>query len=335
MDVCSISRNSTPECLVSEEIEFLKSIYVKLYDNKVSETIWNIIGGVPASPQGSNNSSLPPPKDIMSMDNMMFLKYFKQKEKSENVKDLITKILPKFKRTQYESMLIRIQKIAFKPDWEKSPTSWLSASVLLQLMDQLEDLRNNPPEKLNLDKNTLPKVKNFGIVTYDFNMKPYLVSFGDPKEIYDSYMKDNWDQADIILNTDHRYGKGIHWVCMCININRKEKIGIIEYFDSTGKPPRSGVLIGTLYQGNYKFHANLPDWINKLKIQFIQKGYTMSDIYCSKMQQDDPSNGACGVYCILYLHSRALNIKFEDFMTNKINTEQITNYRKKIYNPVL
>lgn len=334
MDVCSISRNNTPECLVAEEIDFLKDIYIKLYENKVSETIWNIIFPVN---QNTNMLSINIPKDILSMENVIFLKYFKQKEKAENIKDLIGKVLPKFKKTQYESILIRIQKIAFKPDWDKSPNSWLSASVLIRLMDQITNFRDNPPKELKLmdTEKSLPLVKNFGIVTYDFNIKPYLVDFGDPKEIYLSFEKEGWDQGDIMLNTDHRYGKGIHWVCMCVNINKETKIGTIEYFDSTGKPPRSGVLLGTVYNGNYKFHANLPDWINRLKIIFCQKGYTMTDIYCSKLQQDDPSNGACGAYCILYLHARALNINFEEFMTDKISNEQIAKYRKKIYNPVL
>jgi hypothetical protein len=229
----------------------------------------------------------------------------------------IDKILDALKKTKYEAFVRHIRFIAFKLKGPKLETALLDNFLLFRLCDQIA---------LNYSKND--RLLNFaGVFTYDFNVPPETTEWAFPLYVYQSWQEEKWSDTYFIFNTDHREGYGIHWVSLCISISNGE----IQYFDSYGNMPKSGVIKGT--SNKELFQVYMLEWINAIILEFSKHGICLKFKYNNIEHQEKTDSSNCGVYCCYFIHSLASGKSFNEMVNSKLSKEFITDYRKKIYVP--
>jgi hypothetical protein len=136
-----------------------------------------------------------------------------------------------------------------------------------------------------------------------------------------------FDQLQFILNTDHRYGGGIHWVAVCIS----PIDGTTEYFDSYGDPPGQGTVVGTDYRGKDKFETNLREWLNNIVLTFSKAGIPMKLVWGTTCHQEDADDNNCGVYSSWYLLQRSRGVPLSTINGRRVGMKEIVKYRDVLY----
>lgn len=247
--------------------------------------------------------------------NMLF-----SKTKCESDECMICKLLKLVKNTAYEPLVHRIKEIAFKAKGPGELNALLDNFLLIRMGKQMEA--------------NYTGIKFGGVLTYDFMIPPLLSRYGSPQLLVADWKRDQWEQFHMILNVDHRMGMGQHWVAMVISIPDNT----IEYVDSYGQPPMSGLVHGSkVYPGitdkEGMFLSRLDEWIEEVRIGFISKGVAMKSVYGTMLHQERQDLSNCGVYATLYLKARAKRIPFDEFNSRPISMVQIRKQRSRLYTP--
>ncbi len=117
----------------------------------------------------------------------------------------------------------------------------------------------------------------------------------------------------VVLNTDWSSGGGIHWYCLFGEMN-EEKI-ILEYFNSSGRPP-------------------LPEtqaWLQKTKHYLSQQLKIPVEIHYSTGIQFQNDDHSCGVYCLCYIWLRLEGIPPTWFKKDTFNDRLMHSARQNLF----
>jgi len=232
---------------------------------------------------------------------------------------VVENLLSKVRGTEYEALIQHIRDVAFLSKGPSDPLEWLDNFIINRVC-------------LQIACNYPKAIKYGGLVMYDFCVNPITAWFADPSSIVNSWKESNWSQFHIMLNTDHRAGMGIHWVCLAISIDAQA----IYYFDPVGRLPLSGVIQGTPNTSIYpdgRFISYVQEWINAISNEFGKEGIVLRFRWCSTKHQTGDDRSNCGVYCLHQLIHLARGKSFDEINANPISTETITAFREKIYVP--
>lgn len=206
-----------------------------------------------------------------------------------------------FKKNKLNSELRNYTFAPKQPrEWKKNPYEWLSSVELLQVMKQYE--------------RAYPHFEFLGPSPIDYDAKKM---FGECvwEELCQFQLKDfikrGKTKIGIIFNLDPHDLEGSHWMCMFIDIKKKE----IYYFDSYGDgPPR-----------------RLSKFMNEVKRQSRALGTPYTILKNKRRHQFSESE--CGMYC-LYFIIQLLKGKdtFESLTKHRINDKKVKELRQIYFN---
>jgi len=206
-----------------------------------------------------------------------------------------------FKKNKLNSELRNYTFAPKQPkEWKKNPYEWLSSVELLQVMKQYE--------------NAYPSFEFLGPSPIDYDVKKM---FGECvwEELCQFKLKDfikrGKTKIGIIFNLDPHDLEGSHWMCMFIDVKKKE----IYYFDSYGDgPPR-----------------RLRKFMNEVKRQSRALGTPYKILKNKRRHQFSESE--CGMYC-LYFIIQLLKGKdtFESLTKHRINDKKVKELRQIYFN---
>ena len=131
-------------------------------------------------------------------------------------------------------------------------------------------------------------------------------------------MKDNYKCFACVLNTDVSSGRGKHWFCLYGDLNHKgtkDDPIIIEYFNSSGYPPRE----------------EITNWLEKTRRDLLKKGVYVDDLRSTKNKQLQFSRTECGVWCLSYIAGRLMNYDPHFMLEHNTNDTDMYQFRKKIF----
>jgi hypothetical protein len=157
-----------------------------------------------------------------------------------------------------------------------------------------------------------PEFRHVPFQFVDFREKNTILETLDVKRLYDIGVK----TVGCVINTDYSNGVGgKHWVCVFIDMRNPEEF-IIEFFNSSGRPP--------VYNGNA-----IMNWMCKIKRDMELMGHKATIKTNSLMHQQ--SNTECGPFCMYFLFNRIIGVPFEDFSTKRIPDQIVTDFRKHLF----
>ena len=185
-------------------------------------------------------------------------------------------------------------------EWKKNPYEWLSSVELLQVMKQYEKAYPHfeflGPSPLDYDAH-----KMFGECVWEelceFKLKKYI--------------KRGTTKIGIIFNLDPHDLEGSHWMCMFIDIKKKE----IYYFDSYGdQAPR-----------------RLKKFMKEVKRQSRKLGKPYTILQNKRRHQFSESE--CGMYCLYFIIQLLKGRETFDSLTKKrINDKKVKKMRSVYFN---
>ena len=184
--------------------------------------------------------------------------------------------------------------------WEKNPYEWLTSVEMTTVMKQYEKaypcFEFLGPSPIDFDSH-----KMYGECVWEeicqFNLK--------------SAIKRGKTKIGLIFNLDPHHLEGSHWICMFINIPKRE----IYFFDSYGdRPPKQ-----------------VKKFIKRIKKQSRVLGKEYKVIINTKRHQRSESE--CGMYC-LYMIVELLkgNQTFNELSKTRIPDKRVKILRKVYYN---
>tara|TARA_B100000963_G_scaffold360371_1_gene390998 strand:+ start:29343 stop:30212 length:870 start_codon:yes stop_codon:yes gene_type:complete len=250
-------------------------------------------------------------KDLIRMRNLWNMRHPDVKIKTTNPKKIWKKLSEYFSDTCSKEMCW-IESNIFKnkinkdkifapksPDtWKKNKNEWLTSIDILKFMKQYEDIYKCfqflGPSPIDYDTHIL----NGECVWEDlceFNLKEAI--------------KEKKKKIGVIFNLDPHYKSGSHWVCLFININKKQ----IFYFDSYGD----------------RAPTQIRKFARKVQNQSAKLGKKFKYIQNKKRHQYQESE--CGMYC-LYTIIQLLMDKNISMFNKRIPDKKMENLRSKYFN---
>lgn len=198
---------------------------------------------------------------------------------------------------------LKMLKSNFKPpmptSWKKNKEEWLSTidieNVLNRYMEQDETF---------FSYGALP------IDSFDENICINDLCKFDLKK----HINDKKDKIAIVYNTDEYGEPGQHWICLYIDILKKNfKESCIYFFDSYGDKPPKNI---------NEFVKTLIDQGKNLNIDFK---YTYND------KSHQKGGGECGIYCLHFITYMKNGGNFEKYINNKKDEKYMNKFRKYFY----
>ena len=183
--------------------------------------------------------------------------------------------------------------------WKQDEHTWLTSNDITRVMKQYE--------------RAFPEFSFIGPSPIDYDTIEY-----EDKCVWEDLC--HFDLQDylgkkkyigIIFNTDIHTGEGIHWISLFIDIPKKN----IYYFDSVANTPPMEV----------------EKFMSKVQNDAKEIGMYMN-IYRNELQHQK-KDGECGMYCLYFIISLLQNEHdFEYFQNNRVQDDEMTQFRKKYYN---
>jgi len=231
---------------------------------------------------------------------------------------VVCEVLEAVRDTVYESIVKRIQEIAFKAEGPPELDALLDNFLLIRICRQIEA--------------NFSGIRFGGVLTYDFMVPPIISLYGTPREVWKDYDARRWDQMHFIFNVDHRMGTGQHWTSMVIDIGERE----VQYFDSYGIPPFDGLVQGSrpyrgITDGGGRFLSLMREWIDDVRGVFIGKGIPLRFIYNTTVHQGSRDRSNCGPYAAFFLRQRAKRRPFNEINSSPISFVKIQKVRDELY----
>jgi hypothetical protein len=175
---------------------------------------------------------------------------------------------------------------AVKPKGPRSGNDWLNTTDLEKVMRQYEDLYHG--------------FHFLGVSPSDF-YDVYPQSF--PHEEIMAYPR-----GAFIFNLDKLGQRGSHWVAVFYErLDANGKGGVVEYFDSTGRPPNRPLerFLNTYFGEEWKIRIN--------------------------RREHQKKNNECGLYAVFYILSRLKGLNLMN-IKERITDEDMNEFRKVLFN---
>lgn len=183
---------------------------------------------------------------------------------------------------------------AMTPKGPAHSWEWLKTSNINATMKQYEKV--------------YPGFVFFGPVPIDFADIHTELNNLNLKSLYNSGVS----RIGIIFNLDPHTQGGSHWVCMYVDLDKRE----INYFDSFGIcPPPKEI-------------QNLVNSLSKTAKGFLGP----MKIHCSTIRHQR-KNSECGVYCMYFITEALKGRSFDDISNNIILDDEVNKYRAIFFRP--
>jgi hypothetical protein len=127
-----------------------------------------------------------------------------------------------------------------------------------------------------------------------------------------------YDCFGVIMNTDLSTGRGIHWFCLYGDLahkGTKEDPYVIEYFNSSGNPPR--------YQ--------VTTWMENTKAELLRDYKKHCKIRRSIPIRIQKSQTECGVWSLIYIKCRLMGYSPNIFYKQKTTDGDVIDHRKHLF----
>lgn len=122
-----------------------------------------------------------------------------------------------------------------------------------------------------------------------------------------------YDCMGVVINTDVSTGRGIHWFCLYVDLSSNPIT--VEYFNSSGFPPRSEVVF----------------WMEQAAMELRKKGKDVKIINATNNRQIQNSKTECGVWSLVYILSR-LKGKDPNWIVNtNVDDDDMIQFRKRLF----
>lgn len=144
-----------------------------------------------------------------------------------------------------------------------------------------------------------PEFYSWGFSMNDFDEVDFGLGHPPLKEI----LSNGYTKIGCVVNTDTSKHRGEHW--FAIYIDTAAKPPTVEYFDSANHSPSNNV---------EKFMLESARLLNGeiIKVAKIQHQQSKSE---------------CGIYSLLYIHSRLNNVPYKKFANNRISDDVVRTFR--------
>jgi hypothetical protein len=189
------------------------------------------------------------------------------------------------------------------------------------------DLLNN----YDIDKTMHQWATTGTIKNKKFHALPYqMIDFAEQKTELDSLdivslINQNYDSFGVVLNTDVSSGRGKHWFCMYAELKNqqtkkskgtKEDPIILEFFNSSGNPPREEISI----------------WMEKTKADlFVNDKLYVEFEYPVMGKQIQKSDTECGMWALIYIWSRLMDKSSKFLLEQKTTDKEVIDARKNFF----
>lgn len=133
-----------------------------------------------------------------------------------------------------------------------------------------------------------------------------------------SLSKNKFDCFGVVLNTDVSSGRGKHWFALFGDLKHsgtKADPYILEYFNSSGYPPRTQVTV----------------WMEKIKHDLLRDQKKHIEIVYAAHKQIQYSRTECGVWSLVYILSRLLGKPHNWIVKVGANDADMINFRSKLF----
>lgn len=127
-----------------------------------------------------------------------------------------------------------------------------------------------------------------------------------------------YDSFGVVLNTDVSTGRGKHWFCLFGDLKHRgteDDPYIIEYFNSSGNPPRPSVRT----------------WMEKTCRDIMLTLGKHADTHTAAPKQIQTSKTECGVWSVMYIKSRLEGHPPDWFYKNKTTDDDIEAFRRYLF----
>lgn len=153
--------------------------------------------------------------------------------------------------------------------------------------------------------------KEQGLLAMNSSLEPEPLALMQPIE----YKEQGKTCMGCIINTDVRPGKGIHWVALFYDARPGKEFNTIEYFNSTGQPPKQ----------------DIKDWMKQFAdLSTQQLGIPCKPVTVSNISHQN-SRSECGAYSAYFLLARVIGVDYKNFRKSKIPDDVVFEFRKCIF----
>lgn len=143
-------------------------------------------------------------------------------------------------------------------------------------------------------------------------MSPHKEPLGELEPIY--YKENGYTCMGCIVNTDVKPNGGVHWFGIFYD-TRNNKQHTIEYFNSTGEPPRE----------------KIANWMKEFAdLSTKQLGVPCKPVTVSEISHQN-SSSECGAYSAYFIIARVIGINYKKFRENRIKDDVVFEFRKCIF----
>jgi hypothetical protein len=124
-----------------------------------------------------------------------------------------------------------------------------------------------------------------------------------------------YDTFGVVFNTDWSTGNGIHWFCLFGEKEPGTGNIVLEYFNSSGKPPL----------------PEIQTWLHKTQ-HYLERelGVQVKVVYNTGVRFQDDEH-SCGVYSLCYIWMRLERIKPEDLKKGEFNDQLMLEARNALF----
>ena len=196
--------------------------------------------------------------------------------------------------------ILRIAEKYFKPLGPAKSTEWLSNHNIDNLLRQLEEAykgkyKHIPFQMIDFDEMPNSELRNLDILKY-----------------YD----EGYKGIGCVINTDVSSGSGIHWFCVYISMDQKNKHITLEYFNSSGQSPLKSI----------------NQWLHMQQKKLSDGGHVRAEIInVLDNEQIQKDSHSCGVWSITYILLRTRGMPYNTFKKIGAKDDLMIEMRKRLF----
>lgn len=142
-----------------------------------------------------------------------------------------------------------------------------------------------------------PEFYSWGFSMDDFSEVKFGLGFPSLKKLT------NYKKFGCVVNTDTSKHRGEHWFAIFIDTTSTPPT--VEYFDSANREPSINIT---------KFMKESADYINGIVVKVAKI-------------QHQKSRSECGVYSLIYIHSRLNGVPYQEFSNKRISDDVVSAFR--------
>jgi hypothetical protein len=196
--------------------------------------------------------------------------------------------------------ILRIAEKYFKPVGPAKSTEWLSNHNIDNLLKQLEEAykgkyKHIPFQMIDFDEMSNSELRNLDIM---------------------KYYNEGYKGIGCVINTDVSSGSGIHWFCIYISLDQKNKHITLEYFNSSGQSPLKSI----------------NQWLHLQQKKLSDGGNVRAEIInVLDNEQIQKDSHSCGVWSITYILLRVRGMPPNTFKKIGAKDDLMIEMRKRLF----